>query len=138
LLTTDRRSDQTEWDMASTDKHGWLRDALRDKSIRAKDLAEAWGVDDAVVSRFIKTGDPELTLVRALELCRLLGFDMPQLLGKMGLHTPATKDVVKQEGSEGVQAELANLREATDRAGRVLPKGYQISVRIFYTGTGGT
>jgi plasmid maintenance system antidote protein VapI len=40
------------------DRHRWLRDELMDKNLKQRDVARAWDVDDAVVSRFIKHGEP--------------------------------------------------------------------------------
>ena len=65
--------------MKKQDKHGWLRAALADAGYRQKDLAKAWGVDDAVVSRFIQTGEPEAGLERLQILGRMLGLDLNEL-----------------------------------------------------------
>ena len=45
----------------------------------AKNVARAWGVDDAVVSKFINFGDSELTWSRAHTLCHMLRIDMNEL-----------------------------------------------------------
>lgn len=60
-------------------RHGWLRSALADKGLRQKDLAKLWGCDEAVVSRFVKTGDPELTWDRANTLSSKLGMSLEEL-----------------------------------------------------------
>jgi hypothetical protein len=45
-------------------KYGWLVTALADREHTQRDLATAWEVDDAVVSRFIATGKPKATAER--------------------------------------------------------------------------
>jgi hypothetical protein len=62
----------------------WIRAALADRGLQAKDLAKRWGVTDAVASRFINEGDPELTWDRAVLLARLLDLDLNQLHAKLG------------------------------------------------------
>jgi hypothetical protein len=62
----------------------WIRAALADRGLQAKDLAKGWGVTDAVASRFINEGDPELTWDRAVLLARLLDLDLNQLHAKLG------------------------------------------------------
>jgi hypothetical protein len=61
------------------ENNAWLHDALADRDLLAKDVAEAWCVDDAVVSRFINIGEPELTWSRAHTLCHMLRIDMNDL-----------------------------------------------------------
>jgi hypothetical protein len=64
----------------------WIRGALTDRGLRAKDLAKAWDVNDAVITRFIHREDDaaELTRDRAISLARLLGIDMNQLQAQLG------------------------------------------------------
>lgn len=64
---------------ANKDRHAWLKPALAGAGHRQKDVATAWGVDDAVVSRFIKIGEPELTWDRAQTLARMLGLSLDEL-----------------------------------------------------------
>jgi predicted transcriptional regulator len=40
-------------------KHQWLRDALEDKKLTQRDVANLWGVNEAQVSRYINHGEPE-------------------------------------------------------------------------------
>ncbi len=65
--------------MANKDRHGWLRGALADAGLRQKDVAEMWSCDEAVISRFIKTGEPQLTFDRALQLSRKLNMSLDEL-----------------------------------------------------------
>jgi hypothetical protein len=63
--------------------HGWLVGALSDAGYQQRDLAKAWRVDDAVVSRFISTGKPDLTPERQMLLSEMLGLTNDQLLIKL-------------------------------------------------------
>jgi hypothetical protein len=63
--------------------HGWLVGALADRGYQQRDLARAWKVDDAVVSRFISSGKPDLTPERQMLLSQMLGLTNDQLLIKL-------------------------------------------------------
>lgn len=64
-------------------RHGWLVGALQDANYQQRDLAKAWGVDDAVVSRFISSGKPDLTPERQMLLAQMLGMTNDQLLTRL-------------------------------------------------------
>jgi hypothetical protein len=66
------------------ERHEWLRNALANKGYTAADAARAWGVHDAVLVRFIKTGEPKITAYRVNALAKLLGMQRPQLLAMLG------------------------------------------------------
>jgi hypothetical protein len=59
-------------------RHVWLRDLLAEKHYTQSDLAKAWGVHDAGVSRFINIGKPDLTPERQIVLVQMLigGYNM--------------------------------------------------------------
>jgi len=63
--------------------HGWLIGALQDAGYQQRDLAKAWRVDDAVVSRFISSGKPDLTPERQMMLSQMLGLTNDQLLARL-------------------------------------------------------
>jgi hypothetical protein len=63
--------------------HGWLIGALADRGYQQRDLAKAWKVDDAVVSRFISSGKPDLTPERQMMLSQMLGMTNDQLLARL-------------------------------------------------------
>jgi hypothetical protein len=63
--------------------HGWLVGALADQGYQQRDLAKAWKVDDAVVSRFISSGKPDLTPQRQMLLSQMLGMTNDQLLARL-------------------------------------------------------
>ena len=69
--------------MAKKKMHGWLIAALADAGYQQRDLAKAWHVDDAVVSRFISSGKPDLTPERQMTLSQMLGMTNDQLLGRL-------------------------------------------------------
>ena len=64
-------------------RHGWLVGALDDNGFQQRDLARAWKVDDAVASRFINSGKPDLTPQRQMMLAQMLGLTNDQLLAKL-------------------------------------------------------
>jgi hypothetical protein len=63
--------------------HGWLVGALADRGYQQRDLAKAWKVDDAVVSRFISSGKPDLTPERQMMLAQMLGITNDLLLKRL-------------------------------------------------------
>ncbi|OLB79028.1 MAG: hypothetical protein AUI16_02175 [Alphaproteobacteria bacterium 13_2_20CM_2_64_7] len=71
-------------------RHGWLVGALDDAGYQQRDLAKAWKVDDAVVSRFISSGKPDLTPERQMILSQMLGMTNDQLLARLygGISVP--------------------------------------------------
>lgn len=126
------------------DKHGWVRDALADHGKSQKDLATAWGVDGAIVTRFIKTGEPELSMSRAEITANMIGMAFEEFRARIkeGL-APRTRAPLRpiapavaraQERATGAPDEtreaLAALREAVDRAQRALPPGSKIDLSI--------
>jgi hypothetical protein len=66
------------------ERHGWLREALADRGLAAADAARAWGVHDAVLVRFIKTGEPKITAFRVAALVELLDMPRTELLARLG------------------------------------------------------
>jgi plasmid maintenance system antidote protein VapI len=62
------------------ERHMWLRDALAERSLTAYDIATAWNVHGSVVSRFIKTGTPKITIARVTTLAHKLGMERSAVL----------------------------------------------------------
>jgi hypothetical protein len=84
-------------------KHfGWLVTALSDRGHLQKDLAKEWGVDGAVVTRFISTGKPDLTPERQIALARMLGMDHNELIARM-YEGVAPRAVKKQDSNKSPQ-----------------------------------
>jgi hypothetical protein len=65
------------------DKYGWIRTALMEAGKEQKDLAKAWKCDAAVVSRWVKTGTPRLTIERAGILAGMLNMSREELLTRV-------------------------------------------------------
>jgi hypothetical protein len=80
-------------------RFGWLVTALSDRGHMQKDLAKEWGVDDAVVTRFISTGKPDLTPERQIALAGMLGMDHNELIARM-YEGVAPRAVKKQDGEK--------------------------------------
>jgi hypothetical protein len=127
--------------MAKQDRHGWLRDALADKSKRGSDLARAWGVDDSMVSRFIAKGEPILTLPRMEILASMLNMDLNSLGVKLATR-PVPAAVLNDHHEPKLEpptatdaAAMAKLKTAVDEASRHFKaRGYQVTVCIEYSG----
>lgn len=71
---------------SGAERHSWIRGRLLDLGRQATDIAIVWGrlegkkkLDDAVISRFIKTGTPTITLERAVVLAELLQMGLLEL-----------------------------------------------------------
>lgn len=107
------------------DRHAWLKPALAQAGHLQKDLAFAWDVDQAVVSRFIKTGEPALTFDRAQALCRMLGISLdelnlrlqeglpiekrPSAKARAAAHpTPLVEATIETPGTDAAMANLNN------------------------------
>lgn len=116
-------------------KHEWLRQVLMDTGHTQKDLAKAWDVTDAVVSRFLATGDPEPGVERLRVLGRMVGMEMNELLVRLseGLAPPRRDPTValvahnKPKTSLAVDDAIADLKAAVERARAA---GVEVSVHI--------
>jgi hypothetical protein len=131
------------------ERHAWLRGALADRGLRAKDVAQRWGVTDAVLSRFIKTGDPELSMARAQVLADMLGMPVGDLSKRIAedLAPPPRRPEPEPEADaepeappapaapaaphtgNGVRMLLNELKECAERVRHALP-GYRVIVRV--------
>jgi transcriptional regulator with XRE-family HTH domain len=118
--------------------HGWLRGALTDRGLVAKDVAKRWGVTDGVVSRFIKTGDPEPGISRITALADLLNMTDGELIAQLreGLAPPrraapepARVEPAESEIENSVEALLDELKECAAKVRAALP-GYRVTVRV--------
>lgn len=127
----------------SKDRHGWLRGSLADKGLRQKDISEMWGCDEAVVSRFIKTGEPALTFDRALSLSKKLNMTLDELTVRLqegiaprkAVLKPIAPAVARAAGApaEGGLAEaMAEAHAAVQRLRELLPEGVKVVFQINY------
>ncbi len=111
------------------DRHGWLRGSLSDAGLRQKDVAEMWGCDEAVVSRFIKSGEPALTFDRALSLSKKLGMTLDELNVRLqeGLAPrkarpqPIAPAVAKAAAGDDVSTAMLEAKAAVARLQELLP-----------------
>src|SRR3569832_2639433 len=104
--------------------NAWLKGALSDKGHTQHDVAVAWGCDDAVVSRFIATGTPELTWDRALALSRLLDKTLEELKIRLagGIAPGRTRMPNSVSAPAGSREQiLSELKNAVERARAALP-----------------
>lgn len=123
-------------------RHGWLVGALLDAGYQQQDLAKAWGVDSAVVSRFISSGKPDLTPERQMILSGILGMTNDQLLSK--LYGGVTRRAVTAIPGGGVTIATENgsgapaadedheaVKEALQRLRQAFP-GARVNISITY------
>jgi len=128
-------------------RHRWLLGALIDAGFSQRDVAKAWHVDDAVVSRFIATGKPDLTPERQMMLSQMLGLTNDQLLGHLyggGLSfserprgvIPPPRLVVEGNDTSPPpritdEALQKQLQQCVDRLQRLLP-GVTVTINLTY------
>lgn len=63
----------------------WVRDALRTRGYRAKDLARAWGISESSTSRWFSGEEqPDLPLSRAVTLAFMLDITLDELAKGLG------------------------------------------------------
>jgi hypothetical protein len=132
--------------MAKSRKHEWVRTALAEAGLMQKDVAKAWGCDVAVISRWIKTGDPKLTWERAQVLAGMLGMSIAEFQVRIAEGLPAKPgDVARQtarrqlaelttptppEKIDTLEGAMAELRKASDRVQSKLPPGFRVVFKI--------
>src|SRR5262245_35684931 len=122
-------------------KHGWLVGALADRGYQQRDLAKAWRVDDAVVSRFISSGKPDLTPERQMILSQILGLTNDQLLARLYGDVPLPRIIAAPAGapssstgnSGGIEQAHAELKRAVQRLQELMPDA-TVTVSITYRG----
>lgn len=132
--------------MEKSQKYGWVRTALAEAGHLQKDLAEAWGCDEAVVSRWLKTGDPKLTWERAQTLAEMLAMSLQELQTRIAAEVPPRAGDIALRAARRDLAELTNnrpsartdtlesameeLRQAADRVQSKLPSGFRVVFKI--------
>ena len=120
-------------------RHGWLAAALADKGYGQKDLARDWKVDDAVVSRFISSGKPDLTPERQMILSSILGLTNDQLLARLYGDTSVRRVVARtatpsyNANSGGIEQAHAEIKRAVERLRELMPDA-TVTVTITYGG----
>lgn len=68
------------------DANGWVRDGLRVRGYNQRDLARAWGIAEASVSRFISGEEgQDMPLSRAISLSTMLDVSLEQVAKGLGM-----------------------------------------------------
>jgi plasmid maintenance system antidote protein VapI len=126
----------------SPKRHGWLVTALQDRGYQQRDLAKAWGINDAVVTRFISTGKPDLTPERQISLARMLDMDHNELMARLfgvpkhqqqhrapvELTPPGARAPAHANGGDVAQT-ILEVQRGIDNLRRLLP-GVTITFKI--------
>ncbi len=112
-------------------KYWWLVTALADRGHSQHDLATAWKVDDAVVSRFIATGKPKATAERIHVLAQMLHMNAGELIARLVEGLPPSSPFskipigVRAENSalprKSVEAALDEAKKAVQRLRELMP-----------------
>jgi len=133
-------------------RHRWLLGALINAGLSQRDVAKAWHVDDAVVSRFIATGKPDLAPERQMLLSQMLGMTNDTLLANLyggGLqfherprgviplprlvaegNEPPSTPIIKTSSTETLQKQI---QQCVDRLQQLLP-GVTVTINLTYKG----
>src|SRR4051794_29526810 len=120
LLSSFSTTDRIVMPSKAQSRHEWLRPALAIAGHRQTDLAKEWGVDDAVVSRFLKAGEPKLIFERAVTLARMLNMPLEELQARLAENLPPQHSRPSPGQSqatamvEGVQHILDELSECVE------------------------
>jgi hypothetical protein len=111
--------------------HGWLVGALADRGYQQRDLAKAWRVDDAVVSRFISSGKPDLTPERQMILSQMLGMTNDQLLARLYGEISVPRVIPLRPPREQNHATVdVVIRRCVERLEELLGPGVRVSIHI--------
>jgi hypothetical protein len=126
-------------------KYGWLVPALAERGHTQRDVANAWKVDDATVSRFISTGKPKATLERFRILAQMLDMTSDELMARLVEELPPRPLVSKplagpraEKSSlppNSVEAALDDAKKAVQRLRELMPDA-RIHFSIDYSDSG--
>ncbi len=105
-------------------KYWWLVTALADRGHSQHDLATAWKVDDAVVSRFIATGKPKATAERIHVLAQMLHMNAGELLARLveGIPPRSLFDKSITAGEENSSSPPQSVETALDEAKKAVQR----------------
>jgi predicted transcriptional regulator len=97
-------------------KNQWVRDGLERRGYRQKDVAVAWGSQQATVSRFIGGEElQDLQLSKALSLARMLGITVEELAKGLGLSGVAVEPTIP--GGDAPAMPLGTMNMSSPRPG---------------------
>ena len=126
-------------------KHLWLVTALAERGHNQRDLAAAWKVDDAVVSRFIGTGKPKATAERIHVLGQMLRMNSDELIARLVEGLPPRSPLPKPSAGArtenkssppmSVEAALNEAKKAVQRLRELMPDA-RIHFSIDYSNSG--
>lgn len=84
-------------------KHEWIRDGLLKRGYNQRDLAVAWGSQQASVSRFIRGEElQDLPLSKAVKLASMLDVNLEQLAKGLGFMGPQAEPIVQSVEPAGM------------------------------------
>jgi predicted transcriptional regulator len=126
-------------------KYWWLVPALAERGHTQRDVANAWKVDDATVSRFISTGKPKATLERFRILAQMLGMSNDELMARLVEDVPprhvASRSAAGARAEKSkpppnsVEAALDDAKKAVQRLRELMPDA-RIHFSIDYSDSG--
>jgi hypothetical protein len=97
-------------------KHEWVKEGLSRRGYRQKDVAVAWGSQQASVSRFLGGEEmQDLTLSKAVPLAQMLGISVDELAKGLGFRGPPVEPTVDYTVS--TSAPLGTLNISTPAPG---------------------
>lgn len=97
-------------------KNEWIKDGLNRRGYRQKDLAVAWGSQQASVSRFLGGEElQDMPLSKAMSLARMLGISVEELAKGLGLHGVTVEPTV--ESTEAPSMPLGSMNMSSPRPG---------------------
>jgi hypothetical protein len=77
-------------------KHEWVKDGLMRRGYRQKDVAVAWGSQQASVSRFLGGEElQDLPLSKAVPLAQMLGISIDELAKGLGFRGPPVEPSIE-------------------------------------------
>ena len=127
------------------DKYGWVKTALAEAGLEQRDVAKAWGVTPAVISRWIKTGEPKLSFERAGTLAKMIEMSIEELQARIAGGTPPrlgaiARAVARREAPAapmpaasppaGILEALEEMRVVAARVQATLPPGLKVVFSI--------
>lgn len=100
-------------------KHEWIKDALTRRGYRQKDLAVAWGSQQASVSRFIAGEElQDLPMSKAMVLARMLNISLDDLAKGLGFSGVVVEPQIEAVAAPG-QVPLGTVNMTTVKPGVV-------------------
>jgi transcriptional regulator with XRE-family HTH domain len=91
-------------------KHEWIKDGLRRRGYRQKDVATAFGSQQSSVSRFLAGEEmQDLPLSKAVPLAQMLGISLDELAKGLGFRGPPIEPPVETLESSPIPIGTINI-----------------------------